>query len=186
MGTEVYLGIGSNLNRDNAILFAIEKLKPLFKDFKISPVYESKAVRAAEPDFLNLVVGGNTELSFVELYQALQDIEAQAGSELMMHNSTNFGLKHRLDIDILVFGNEVESEPCKVPRHDIQDYPFVTIPLNDIAPELVHPILGLPVSEICEQMVPHIPEDRQVKKVDFDFSRPAPQWNNQDASTTLS
>ena len=30
MGTEVYLGIGSNLNRDNAILFAIEKLKPLF------------------------------------------------------------------------------------------------------------------------------------------------------------
>ena len=99
----------------------------------------------------------------------------------MMHNSTNFGLKHRLDIDILVFGNEVESEPCKVPRHDIQDYPFVTIPLNDIAPELVHPILGLPVSEICEQMVPHIPEDRQVKKVDFDFSRPAPQWNNQDA-----
>ena len=138
-------------------------------------------MRAAEPDFLNLVVGGNTELSFVELYQALQDIEAQAGSELMMHNSTNFGLKHRLDIDILVFGNEVESEPCKVPRHDIQDYPFVTIPLNDIAPELVHPILGLPVSEICEQMVPHIPEDRQVKKVDFDFSRPAPQWNNQDA-----
>ena len=58
MGTQVYLGIGSNLNRDNAILFAIEQLQPLFSDFKRSPVYESKAIREAEPNFLNMVVGG--------------------------------------------------------------------------------------------------------------------------------
>lgn len=179
MGTQVYLGIGSNLNRDNAILFAIEKLKPLFSDFKVSPVYESKAVREAEPDFLNLVVGGTTKLGFQELFDAIQAIENAAGSELMLHNSTNFGLKHRLDIDILVYGQEVASEPCKIPRHDIQDYPFVTIPLNDIAPELVHPILGLPISELCEQMVPHIPENRRVKRIDFDFNRAAPQWSEQ-------
>ena len=177
MSTQVYLGIGSNLNRDQAILFALEKLRPLLADFKVSPVYESKPVREAEPDFLNLVVGGTTEQSFEELYQSLKQIEAQAGCELMMHNSTNFGLKHRLDIDILVFGDTVCTEPCKLPRHDIQDYPFVTIPLNDIAPDLEHPILKIKVKELCEQMLPHIPENRQVQKVDFDFNRAAPEWN---------
>lgn len=176
MGTQVYLGIGSNLNRDNAILFAIKRLEPLFSDFKVSPVYESKPVREAEPDYLNLVVGGKTELGFVELYEAIQAIEGDAGSELMMHNSTNFGLKHRIDIDILVYGEEVATEPCKIPRHDIQDYPFVTTPLNDIAPDLRHPILGMQVSEIYEQMAPHIPENHQVKRVEFDFNRPAPDW----------
>lgn len=177
MGTQVYLGIGSNLNRDNAILFAIEQLQPLFSDFKRSPVYESKAIREAEPNFLNMVVGGVTELSLDELYKSLKAIEERAGCELMMHNSTNFGLKHRLDIDILVFGDTVCTEPCKLPRHDIQDYPFVTIPLNDIAPDLEHPILKIKVKELCEQMLPHIPENRQVKKVDFDFNRVAPEWN---------
>ncbi len=178
MSTQVYLGIGSNLNRDNAVLFAVEKLRPLFSDFKVSSVYESKAVREAEPDFYNLCVGGNTELSLDELYQELLKIENEAGSELMLHNSTNFGLKHRVDIDILVFGKDVRDEPCKLPRHDIQDYPFVNIPLNEIAPDLIHPILGLPVSELNEQMVPHIPENRRILKVPFDFTRKFTSWGN--------
>lgn len=176
MGTQVYLGIGSNLNRDNSILFALEKLKPLFSNFVISPVYESKPVREAEPDYLNVVVGGDTTLSFDELFSKLKEVEKDAGNEFMMHNSTNFGLKRRLDIDILVYGKLVANEPCKVPRHDIQDYPFVNAPLHDIAPDLVHPILGLTVSELFEQMQPHIPENRKVKKVDFDFNRQAPAW----------
>lgn len=178
MSTQVYLGIGSNLNRDNAVLFALEKLRPLFKEFKVSPVYESKAVREAEPDYYNLCVGGSTELSMEDLYNEIVKIEGEAGSELMIYNSTNFGLKHRVDIDILTYGNEVRDEPCKVPRHDIQDYPFVNIPLNDIAPELVHPILGLPVSELNEQMVPHIPEGRRVVKIPFDTKRKFTSWGN--------
>lgn len=180
MGTQVYLGIGSNLNRDNALLFAVEKLKPLFSNFKLSPVYESKPIREAEPDFFNMVIGGTTELNLDELYSKLKSIEKQAGFELMLYNSTNFGLKHRLDIDILVFGDKVCTDPCKLPRHDIQDYPFVTIPLNDIAPDLVHPILKLTVKELCEQMLPHIPEKRQVQAIDFDFNRPAPDWHNEE------
>ena len=176
MSTQVYLGIGSNLNRDNAILFAIARLRPLFANFKVSPVYESKPVRTAEPDYYNLVVGGQTELGFSELYKVLKEIEAEAGSEFMIYNTTNFGLKPRVDIDILIYGEEVHTEPCKVPRHDVQDYPFVTTPLNDIAPDLVHPILKFTVAEIFEQMQPHIPEERRVHQVDFDFNRPVPAW----------
>lgn len=176
MGTQVYLGIGSNLNREQALRFAVTQLKPLFKDVKISPVYESKAIRAAEPDYFNMTMGGSVDLSLDELYQKLKQIETDAGTELMMYNGTNFGLKRRVDIDILVYGNTVCTTPCKLPRHDIQDYPFVTFPMNDIAPELVHPILGLSVNELYEQMLPHIPEERKVNKVDFDFDGPLPNW----------
>lgn len=179
MGTQVYLGIGSNLNRENAILFAVEKLKPLFNNFQVSPVYESHPIREAEPDYLNMVVGGDTDLSLQDLFNSLKQIETQAGCELMMYNATNFGLKRRLDIDILIYGNVVTTEPCKLPRHDIQDYPFVTFPLNDIAPELEHPILGIKVSELYENMYPHIPDNRKVRKIDFDFSKEAPNWNEQ-------
>lgn len=178
MVTQVYLGIGSNLNRENALRFAVEKLRHLFNNFQVSPVYESHPVREAEPEYLNMVIGGVTELSLQDLFEELKKIETQAGCELMLHNATNFGLKRRLDIDILIYGNTVTSNPCKIPRHDIQDYPFVTFPLNDIAPDLVHPILGIKVSELYENMYPHIPENRQVKKIDFDFSQTAPDWNN--------
>lgn len=179
MGTQVYLGIGSNLNREQALRFAVAQLKPLFQNCKVSPVYESKAVRAAEPDYFNMVIGGTTELSLNDLYQKLKQIEADAGSELMMYKGTNFGLKRRIDIDILTFGDTVCSEPCKLPRHDIQDYPFVTFPLHDIAPELVHPILGLSVDELYEQMLPHIPDDRKVTKVEFSFDGELPNWPEQ-------
>lgn len=179
MGTQVYLGIGSNLNRDQALRFAVHQLKPLFQDVKVSPVYESKAVRAAEPNYLNMVIGGTVDLSLDDLFQKLKQIETDAGCELMMHNGTNFGLKRRVDIDILVYGKTVCTEPCKLPRHDIQDYPFVTFPLHDIAPDLVHPILGLPVSELYEQMLPHIPEDRKVNKIDFCFEGELPNWPEQ-------
>lgn len=176
MGIQVYLGIGSNLNRENALRFAIAKLQPLFQNFKVSPVYESKPVRVAEPDYYNMTVGGQTELSLDDLFQKLKQIETDAGVELMLHNGTNFGLKRRLDIDILVYGETVCTEPCKLPRHDIQDYPFVTFPLHDIAPELIHPILKFSVQELFEQQQPHIPDDRKVYKVDFDFDGPVPNW----------
>lgn len=180
MGTQVYLGIGSNLNRELALRFAVAQLQPLFQDYKVSPVYESKAVRAAEPDYYNMVVGGDTDLPLEELFQKLKQIESNAGTELMMHNGTNFGLKRRLDIDILVYGETVCAEPCKLPRHDIQDYPFVTFPLHDIAPDLVHPILGFSVSELYEQQLPHIPDNRKVFKVDFDFDGEQPNWPEQE------
>lgn len=181
MEIQVYLGIGSNLNREAALRFAASRLSSLFTDFKLSPVYESKAVRSAEPDYLNMTAGGKTELSLQELFDAIKSIEQDAGSELMLHNATNFGLKRRLDIDILVYGDTVCTEPCKLPRHDIQDYPFVTVPLNDIAPDLIHPILKMSVNELCEQMLPHLPDNRRVSKVEVDFNVPAPAWPEEQA-----
>ena len=177
MLTKVYLGVGSNLDRENAILFAKEQLSKLFSNFVMSSVWQSRAIREAEPDYYNMVVGGDTELSLEELLSEIEKIENKAGTELMFHNGTNFGLKRRLDIDILLFGNLVTTTPCKVPRHDIQDYPFVLCPLCEIDNTIVHPLLNIAISEIWTEMAPRLPEKMRVSEVDFDFSRQVPNWD---------
>lgn len=178
MTTRVYLGVGSNLNRENALRFAVAKIGPLFKNFAKSSVWMSHAVRAGEPDYYNMVFGGDTEANLEDLYACLQKVEQLAGTELMFNNGTNFGIKRRLDIDILVFGDTVTTTPCKLPRHDIQDYPFVLCPLCELDPELVHPLLGIKVGDIWTEMEPRLPENKRVEKVEIDWSVEAPQWHN--------
>ncbi len=173
---QVYLGIGSNLNRENALLFARAQLEPLFKDYAQSSVWQSHAVREAEPDYLNMVAGGNCELSLEELVAVLDDIEKRAGSEMMFHNGTNFGIKRRLDIDVLLYDDVITTEPCKLPRHDIQDYPFVLCPLCELNDTIIHPLLKLPIKEIWNEMAPRLPAKMKVEKFDFDWNRAAPDW----------
>ena len=68
MATRVYLGVGSNLNKENALRFAVAKIGPLFKNFEKSSVWVSHAIRAGEPDYYNMVFGGDTEASLEDLY----------------------------------------------------------------------------------------------------------------------
>lgn len=177
MSNKVYLGVGSNLNRDLALLFAKVKLQGLFTEFKCSSVWSSHAVRVAEPDYYNAVMGGQTELSLETLYESINRIEKMAGTELMFNNGTNFGMKRRLDIDILVFNNLVCNEPCKLPRHDIQDYPFVLCPLCEIDAQLEHPLLKIKVGDLWTEMEPRLPDNMRVTKVDFNWEAKAPEWN---------
>ncbi|MCR5084699.1 MAG: 2-amino-4-hydroxy-6-hydroxymethyldihydropteridine diphosphokinase [Succinivibrionaceae bacterium] len=169
--------MGSNLNRDNALRFAVAKLREAFGDIRVSSVWQSHAVRAAEPDYYNLVVGLDTDRSLEDLLEAIGGIEAQGGREMMFHNSTNFGSKRRLDIDVLLYGETVCTTPCKLPRHDIQDYPFVLAPLCELDPEILHPLLKIKVKEIWSEMAPRLPEKMRVTKIsDFDWNAAVPDW----------
>lgn len=179
MTTKVYLGVGSNLNRDNALRFAKKELSALFSNVKCSSVWESRPVREAEPDYYNIVIGGDCDLSLDDLVAKLAEIELSAGKEMMFHNGTNFGIKRRLDVDVLVYGDLVTTEPCKLPRHDIQDYPFVLCPLCEIDPDFIHPLLKVRVSELWQEMEPRLPEKMKVNKVDFDWEVAAPSWTKE-------
>lgn len=176
MAVKVYLGVGSNLNRENALRFAVSKLKTLIDDFKMSSIWGSNAVREAEPQYYNMVVGGTTDMPLEDLYKAITQIEDAAGSEPMFHNGTNFGTKRRLDIDILLYGETVTTTPCKLPRHDIQDYPFVLCPLCELDPELLHPLLKLKVGDIWREMEPRLPEKMKLTSVSIDWQGEIPDW----------
>lgn len=178
MAVRVYLGVGSNLNRENALRFAKAELEKLFTaNYQVSSVWASNAVRAAEPGYYNMVVGGDVEMSLDDLFKAIAAIEDAAGSEPMIYNGTNFGVKRRLDVDILVYGETVTTKPCKLPRHDIQDYPFVLCPLCELDPDLVHPLLKLKAGDIWKEMEPRLPERMKISRVNLDLEVKA-NFNN--------
>ncbi len=135
--TQVYLGIGSNIDRETNIRHGLQEIQACYGELSISPVYETEAFGFDGDDFLNLVVGLKTELPIHELAHDLREIEFQFGRS---RNETRYSSR-TLDVDLLLFGDEV-NDKYHIPRSDITEFGFVLKPLSDIAPDLKHPVTG--------------------------------------------
>jgi 2-amino-4-hydroxy-6-hydroxymethyldihydropteridine diphosphokinase len=145
--TQVYVGIGSNIDREANIRRGIELLQKAFGPLIISPVYESPAVGFAGDDFYNLVAGFDTSLDPRALIQALHAIEFQCGRE---RGAPHFSSR-TLDLDLLFYGDQVvHAGDLELPRPDILKYAFVLCPLADIAGDRLHPVLGQPIKDLWQ------------------------------------
>ncbi len=141
----VYLGIGSNIDRDINIRDGLKELQSRYGELSISPVYESKSLGFDGDDFYNLVVGLNTELDIDALGKQLREVEYQFG-----RNKNEIRYSSRtLDIDLLMYADHI-SETHHVPRSDIIEFSFVLKPLFDIAPNLQHPLTGQTMAQLWE------------------------------------
>ena len=133
----VWLSLGSNIDRNEHISAAIELLGIQFGELTISPVYESRAVGFKGEDFFNLVVGIQTDSSIHELIRQLHAIEVKQGRKRL---STKFAPR-TLDIDLLTYGDKAVSEGAiHLPRDEITRYAFVLRPLADVAANEIHPL----------------------------------------------
>tara|TARA_R110000782_G_scaffold13730_10_gene40302 strand:+ start:203 stop:697 length:495 start_codon:yes stop_codon:yes gene_type:complete len=140
---QVYLGIGSNINRESNIRDGLLEIQSCYGELTLSPIYETKAFGFDGDDFFNLVVGLKTELPIGELAHDLREIEFQFGRS---RNETRYSSR-TLDVDLLLFGDEVH-EKHHVPRSDIIEFGFVLKPLSDIAPDLKHPVTGMTMTQL--------------------------------------
>jgi len=144
-----YLSLGSNLgDRKKLIEWGLEELEKKGITVRArSALYETEPVDYEEqPWFLNCVAGGETSLPPEELLATLKDIEARAGRIA----NVRFGPR-RLDIDILLYGNEVIIDgPVIVPHPRMNERRFVLIPLLEIAPDIVDPRSGRRFAEILD------------------------------------
>jgi len=143
---EVYIGIGSNIDKVRNIRGCLDYLKDFFSEIKISPIYQSKAIGMEGDDFYNLVVRFKTSLGIKTLESKLREIEYCFGRKRNQPPHTS----RTLDIDLLLFGNLI-SEKHNVPRDDITNYIFVLKPLYDIEPDLIHPIRHEKISILWEK-----------------------------------
>ena len=146
MDHTVYLALGSNLgNRLANLKNAISNLTPQMDVKKKSPVYETPPWGYADqPPFLNQCVMAETYLDPESLLAHLKRLETVLGREPSFENGPRL-----IDIDILLYADEIiDSPPLVVPHPRMHTRGFVLVPLNDIAPDLVHPVLGKPVSEL--------------------------------------
>jgi 2-amino-4-hydroxy-6-hydroxymethyldihydropteridine diphosphokinase len=150
MSSPCFLLLGSNLgNREENMDFAMQQLAshPLNSSFKQSSIYATKPWGLLEqPDFLNRVVYFYTKMSLTELFGLTQSIEVLAGRV----KGAKWGPRI-LDIDVLYFDNQVlSSKDLVVPHAGIPNRRFCLIPLVEIAPNFIHPLLKKTHRELLE------------------------------------
>ena len=149
-----YIGLGSNLgNPIQQVLVAIEELARLPQTQQVlsSSLYRSPPLGPQDqPDYINAVVEINTRLSAQELLCQLLDIEQRHGRIRGARRWT----ARTLDMDILMYGQQIiETAELSIPHPGIAERNFVLYPLQEIAPALRVPQLGLITQLIagCDQ-----------------------------------
>lgn len=144
----VYISIGSNIERYRHVTAALNALQEWFGELEISPVYESESVGFEGSDFLNLVVGIETDLSVGDVSRRFKELEAKNGRKA---GAPKFSPR-TLDLDILTFGNLTGTvDGVELPRPEILKNAFVLRPLADIAPDQQHPVCGKPYRQLWQE-----------------------------------
>lgn len=143
-----YIGIGSNKGvRRNFLEAAVDKisLDRLCKIEIVSPIYETKPIGIKDQrNFLNAVIKLVTDYPPSGLFKFLKQIEQELG-----RNKTFKWGPREIDLDILLYNDLIYTdENITIPHIGITERDFVLIPLCDINPDLVHPGLGIKISEI--------------------------------------
>lgn len=159
--TKVYISIGSNIEAEKNIRIAIQSLQDLYGKLILSSVYESEAIGFDGDNFLNLVVGLNTEDDIYSVASALRKIEDDNGRD---RSGARFSSRI-VDLDLLLFDDVILKEDgMDIPRDEITKNAFVLLPLEEIAPQLIHPITG---NTICDHWMSFDKESQKLWAIDF-------------------
>ena len=138
MKSQVYVSVGSNINRSKNIALALEKLTNEFGEIEQSSIYESDAVGFNSTPFYNLVIGFHTNKLPGDVQARLHTIEDACGR--VRSNSLS---ARTMDLDLLLYATLIVDESgLSLPRSDITRYAFVLCPLAEIAGEEKHPLSG--------------------------------------------
>ncbi|MDV6315825.1 2-amino-4-hydroxy-6-hydroxymethyldihydropteridine diphosphokinase [Idiomarina sp. HP20-50] len=143
----VFLGIGSNTDREKHIRSGAEAIAKCFCWRQRSRVFRSASVGFSGSDFYNLVVEVETKQTVTEVLAECKRIEQQNGR---VPGSAKFSPR-TLDIDVLLYDNLIRDEQPQLPRAEILENAFVLWPLSEIAGSRLHPLLGVSYQALWEQ-----------------------------------
>lgn len=155
-----YILLGSNLgDREKYIASAITEISATLGIIEISSsLYETASWgKHDQPDFLNQVIELKTNLNPKELLAGVLNIEIKLGRKRIEKWGSRV-----IDIDILLYGQQIVNEPeLSIPHPFLALRRFCLMPLNEIAPEFVHPILKKTIQELLLELS----DDLFVKKL---------------------
>lgn len=139
----VYIALGGNIGDTRSIFIeAINKLKKLGDDLKVSKWYETEPVSPIpQRNYLNGCVSFLTELTPYALFQSLEKIEKELGKKEKAKEAPRI-----IDLDLIFYGEETfESEGLQIPHPRFKERLFVLKPLADltekVGPYNIHDML---------------------------------------------
>lgn len=147
-----YLGLGSNLGDKHEYITkainSISKLKNI-EIKKISSMITTKPYgKTDQPDFLNCVIELDTDILPEELLKKCLDIENQLGRI----RNEKWGPR-TIDIDLLFYEDKIiNTELLVLPHPQLHKREFVLTSLNELCPDLVHPILNKKIEDIFMEL----------------------------------
>ncbi len=140
---QVYIALGSNLGnkRRNLVTAAALLAERAGEVGAISSFYETEPWGfESEHSFLNAALMLETTLAPLDLLRLTQEVERELGRTAKTDSVYHDRL---IDIDLLLYGEEVIDQPgLQIPHPLMHRRAFVMTPMAEIAPEVVHPVLG--------------------------------------------
>ncbi|MGE0114712.1 MAG: 2-amino-4-hydroxy-6-hydroxymethyldihydropteridine diphosphokinase [Steroidobacteraceae bacterium] len=145
---DVYVAAGSNIQPELNLRSALSALKRRVGDLRVSPAYRNRAVGFEGPEFINLVIGFETELTLTEVLSVLQAVENLCGRP---RKAPKFEPRS-MDLDLLLYGDMVcATHVITLPRPDLLKRAYMLGPLAELAPDLVHPTLKQTIGDLWRE-----------------------------------
>jgi 2-amino-4-hydroxy-6-hydroxymethyldihydropteridine diphosphokinase len=160
---QAFLLLGGNIgDRSFFINKALQLLGEKHLIVSTSSVYETAAWgdRIQQP-YLNCAVHMEVNVSATELFKLTRNIEVELGRR----EKGNFEPR-TIDIDILFYGDKIiQSRNLTIPHERLHLRKFVLIPMNEIAPNLIHPVFNKSIRTLlleCEDQLP-VEKQKEIK-----------------------
>ncbi len=150
MPVTAYIGLGSNMgDRTGACRKALELLSKAGTVTAVSSFYCTEPVGYREQDeFINAAAAISTDLAPHDLLKTCREIEDRLGRIRVIR----WGPR-ALDLDILLYGGTVVNTPnLVVPHPQMSLRGFVLVPLCEIAPRVVHPVLNKTIEQLLREL----------------------------------
>ena len=142
---EAFVALGSNVDPERRLTQAAHGLRQRFADVRFSCCYRNRAFGFEGPDFVNAVAGFSTALPIVQLLTELRAVESESGRG---RDDPKWGPR-AIDIDLLLYGDEVGSGPgYTLPRPDLTRRVYMLGPLAELAPQARLPPTGPTFAEL--------------------------------------